>query len=186
MLAAPNFMSRMSTRSGITDMRLSRTEAASPGTYSAMSGASNSGASGPAISTTAMTPTRPKPRCSVATWNTPAGDSLGLATTYWPNPKLENWLADSTRTVATDTSPTMSGAMRWVRTSVPTTPSRRAPTLERMVQTAPRTALRARDMAVASGAGYGTKIESPASTTRFISGCSPDAMREYTMGIFLI
>jgi hypothetical protein len=127
------------------DARLSSVARASPGTYSAIPGASRSGAIGRAMPRTAASPTSPKARWSEATWNTPRGSSSGCATTYCPKPKLENWLADTTRTVATDTSPTTSGAMRWVRRRVPTTPTKRAPTLVTTVQTAPRTALVASD-----------------------------------------
>src|SRR5688572_16582671 len=116
-----------------------------------MFGESNRGSSGVASSTTAMMPARPNPRCSTATWKTRVGTRFGLATTYCPKPALDSWLADRISTVATDTSPITSGAMRWVSKRVPTTPTRRAPTLLMIVRTAPRTALRARDNRVRSG-----------------------------------
>jgi hypothetical protein len=58
---------------------------------------------------------------------------------YWPNPNVDSWLAVSTITAATLTSPYSAGAMKRVTTSVPIKPMALEPNPAEIDQTALRT-----------------------------------------------
>ena len=72
-----------------------------------------------------------------------ARGAVGLAIKYTPTPTVKNWLNEMHTTCAADTSPASLGARKRVSTSVPTSPTMRAPAPVRIVQATLRAALAA-------------------------------------------